>query len=213
MLKFDGFNIDVTDAEVAASKVQAPRLTPGEHVLEILATDYKGPVQADQTWLRCSLTLGLPGTVKGDNGKFKGVTFFSVMVPTVNIRYKDKLNVFNMLQAFFDGLGESLTPTTTEELMIKYFADLNTLVGMKLKVTLGFKKPYIDYSEGKFYIKNPDGSLLVDTPFANRESAEGQCFVDTIEIQKFIEVLRVQPGPKQLDSKSKAKKAKASAEW
>lgn len=217
MLKFEGFSIDVTAEEVEASKKgsSGPRLTPGEHELEILDAEYKAPVQADNTWLRFSLTLGFPGTKRGDNGKFKGTTFHSVMIPTVNIRYKDGLGVFNMLQGFFDGIGENLTPATVPQLIPAYFSDVKGLVGMKLKVTLGYKKPYIDYVDGKFFLKKPDGSLLLETPFANRESAEGQCYSDAIEIQKYIEVLRVHPGDKQRDDKpkSKAKKAVAASDW
>jgi hypothetical protein len=136
------------------------------------------------------------------------------MVPTVNIRYKDKLGVFNMLQGFFDAIGENLTPSTVPQLIPAYFSDAAGLVGLKLKVTLGYKKPYIDYVDGKFFIKKADGSLLNETGFANRESAEGQCFSDNVEIQKYIEVLRVHPGPKQREDKPKGKpKAKASADW
>lgn len=217
MLKFEGFAIDVTEAEVTASKAQGPRLTSGEHELEILDAEYKAPVLADNTWLRFSLTLGLPGTKKADDGKFKGVTFHSVMVPTVNIRYKDKLGVFSMLQGFFDGLGESLTPTTVPTLIPAYFSDVSGLVGLKLKVILGYKKPYIDYVDKSFVIKKPDGSLYptsTENRYPNRESAEGQAFTDSIEIQRFIEVIKVIPGEKQrADEKPKAAKRKASAEW
>lgn len=216
MIKFDGFAIDVTAEEVEASKTKSngPRLTPGEHDLEVLDAEYKGPVQADNTWLRYSLTVGFPGTQRGDNGKFKGTTFHSVMVPTVNIRYKDKLGVFNMLQSFFDAIGENLTPSSVPQLIPAYFSDPAGLVGLKLKVTLGYKKPYIDYADKQFFIKKPDGTLLVEGGFPNRESAEGQCFTDNIEIQKYIEVIRVHPGPKQREDKPKGKaKAKASADW
>jgi len=216
--KFGGFNISVTNEEVEASKKSSgPRLTPGEHELEILDVDYKGPVKADETWLRFQVILGLPGTQKNDAGKFKGASYHSVMVPTKDIRYNDKLGVFNMLQSFFDGLGEALVPTNVGELIPAYFSDPKQLTGLKLKVTLGYKKPYVDYVDGKFVIKSKDGSLYptsVDNSFAARESAEGQAFTDNIELQKFMEVMRVHTGPKQKeDSKPKTKKVKASADW
>jgi hypothetical protein len=213
--KFNGFSITVTADDIAASK--PARLLPGEHELEILDVEYKGPVQADNTWLRYSLTLGAPGSTKGDNGRFKGVVFHSVMIPTVDIKYKDGLGVFNMLQGFFDGLGENLVPSTVPELVPAFFSDPKQLTGLKLKVTLGYKKPYIDLVDGKFVIKNKDGTPFVTSSpnaFANRESAEGQAFTDSIDLQKYIEVIRVHPGPKQRpEEKPKAKRAKTSSDW
>jgi hypothetical protein len=216
--KFGGFNISVTNEEVEASKkTGGPRLTPGEHELEILDVDYKGPVKADETWLRFQVILGLPGTQKNDAGKFKGVIYHSVMVPTKDIRYNDKLGVFNMLQSFFDGLGESLIPTNVGDLIPAYFSDPKQLTGLKLKVTLGYKKPYVDYVDGKFVIKSKDGSLYptsVENSFAARESAEGQAFTDNIELQKCMDLMRVHTGPKQREEKPKGKsKAKASSDW
>jgi len=216
--KFEGFSITVTDAEVEASKKSnGPRLTPGEHELEILDIEYKGPVQADNTWLRYSLVLGLPSTKRGDDGKFKGTVFNSVMIPTKDIRYNDKLGVFNMLQNFFDGIGESLVPSNVKDLVPAYFSDPKQLTGLKIKVTLGYKKPYIDYVDGKFVIKNRDGSLYTTSApnsFSARESAEGQAFTDSIELQKYMEVLRVHPGERVVKEAPKAKsKAKASADW
>lgn len=216
--KFGGFSISVTNEEVEASKKSGgPRLTPGEHELEILDVEYKAPVPADNTWLRYQVILGLPGTQRGENGKFKGAVYHSTMVPTKDIRYNDKLGVFNMLQNFFDGLGEALVPSNVGELIPAYFSDPKQLTGLKLKVTLGYKKPYVDYVDGKFVIKNKDGSLYptsVENSFANRESAEGQAFSDAIELQKFMEVTRVHAGPKQREDKPKGKsKAKASADW
>ena len=216
MMKFDGFAIDVTAEEVAASKTFAPRLAPGEQVVEILDAEYKAPVQADPTWLRFSLTIGAPGTKPAEDGKFKGCTFHNVMIPTVNIRYNNKLGVFNMLQGFFDGLGESLTPTTVPQIIPAYFGDVSVLKGVKLNVVLGYKKPYISYADGKYVIKQADGSLYptsIPNSFPSFQSAEGQCFTDAIDLQKYIEVLRVLPGEKQRAEKPKAKKAKASAEW
>ena len=164
--RFQGFSITVSNEEVEASKKSGggPRLTPGEHELEILDVEYKGPVKADNTWLRYSLTLGLPGTQRGENGKFKGTTFYSVMVPTENLRYKEKLGVFNMLQSFFDAIGENLTPSSVPQLIPAYFSDPAGLVGLKIKATLGYKKPYIDYADKQFFIKKPDGCLLYTSP-------------------------------------------------
>jgi hypothetical protein len=216
--KFGGFSISVSNEEVEASKKSSggPRLTPGEHELEILDVEYKAPVQADNTWLRYQVILGLPGTQRGDNGKFKGAIYHSTMVPTKDIRYNDKLGVFNMLQNFFDGLGEALVPSNVGELIPAYFSDPKQLTGLKLKVTLGYKKPYVDYVDGKFVIKNKDGSLYptsADNSFATRESAEGQAFTDNIDLQKFMEVVKVHPGVKAVKEQPKAKKQKASADW
>ena len=216
--KFEGFSITVTAEEVEASKTYGPRLTPGEHELEILAVSYKGPVAADNTWLRYSLIVGTPDTKAGLDGKFKGVAYHNVMVPTQDIRYKDNLNVFRMLQEFFDGLGELLDPTSVPTLIPQYFSDPKTLTGVKLKVLLGYKKPYVDFVDGKYVIKNKNGSLFNTSQansFSARESAEGQAFTDAIELQKFIEILRIQPGVKVIvEAKPKSKpKLKASADW
>jgi hypothetical protein len=216
--KFGGFSISVSNEEVEASKKSGgPRITPGEHELEILDVEYKAPVAADNTWLRYQVILGLPGTQRGDNGKFKGAIFHNTMVPTIDIRYNDKLGAFNMLQGFFDGIGEALVPSNVGELIPAYFSDPKQLTGLKLKVTLGYKKPYVDYVDGKFVIKNKDGSLYptsVNNSFAARESAEGQAFTDNIDLQKFMEVTRVHPGPKQRVEQPKGKpKAKASTDW
>lgn len=215
--KFGGFSISVSNEEVEASKKSSgPRLTPGEHELEILDVEYKAPVQADNSWLRYQVVLGLPGSQRGDTGKFKGAIYHSVMVPTKDIRYNDKLGVFNMLQNFFDGIGEQLVPTNVSQLVPAYFSDPKQLTGLKLKVTLGYKKPYIDYVDGKFMIKNKDGSpypTSVENSFANRESAEGQAFTDAIEIQKFMEVIKTHQGVKVVKEQPKKAKAKASADW
>jgi len=215
--KFEGFAITVTAEEVEASKKSfGPRLTPGEHELEILAVDYKGPIAADNTWLRYNLTVGFPDTKAGPDGKFKGVMYHNVMVPTQDIRYKEELKVFCILQAFFDGLGESLTPSTVSALIPQYFSDPKTLTGVKLKALLGYKKPYVDYVDGKYVIKNKDGTLFNTSQansFSARESAEGQAFTDAIELQKYIEVLRIQPGVKTIVEAKPKSKTKASTDW
>ena len=217
MSKFDGFKMDVTEQELADSrKSSSPRLTAGDHDLEILAAELKGPVQADQSWLRVGLALGAPGTQPQADGKFKGVIYHNLMIPTESPRYKGELKVFSMLQNFFDGLGENLTPSNTSQILTKYFGHNNSPVGLKLKVKLGYKKPYIDYADGQYFIKNKDGGLLIEGGFATREAAEGQCFTDNIEVQKYMEVLRVYPGPQQREDapvKATKPKQKASKDW
>ncbi len=217
MIKFDGFKMDVTEQELAdARKQPTARLTAGDHELEILAAELKGPVQADPSWVRVGLVLGTPGTKPGADGKFKGVIYHNLMIPTRSSRYKGEIHVFRMLQDFFDGLGENLIPDTSKAILTKYFGEGNSPVGLKIKVKLGYKKPHIDYSEGKYVIKNRDGSLLVEGSFDTREAAEGQCFTDNIEIQRFMEVLRVYPGPKQREDAASIPtkpKQKASKDW
>lgn len=218
--KFEGFSITVTDAEVAASKKTAgPRIVPGDNELEILDVNYKAPVKADPTWLRYELVLGLPGTTRNEKGFYPGAVYYGVMVPTKDIRYNNKLGVFNMLQNFFDGIGEALVASNVGQLVPAYFSDPKQLTGLKLKVTTGYKKHYIDFVDGKYVIKAKDGTPAITSApnsFAARESAEGQAFTDSIDIQKYQEVLRVHPGAKQraVEEKPKSKpKAKASGDW
>lgn len=230
MIKFNGFKIDVTAEEIEAGKKKGNNnfLEAGEHELEIVNVEYKGVVAADPSWLKFDLYLHNPGTEPGDDGKFKGAVKHNVMVPTENIRYKDSLNVFNMLQAFFDGLGENLTPNTVPEIIPAYFADFEKLKGMKLKVKLGYKGNHIAYKDKVYFLADKAGNPLtisgVVNSFPTRDSAEGQAFTSGIIISKTLpdgrvfnnklEVLRVLPGPRQREDKPKGKsKAKASADW
>lgn len=231
MIKFEGFAIDVTAEEVEASKKKGNNnfLEAGEHELEIVNVEYKGSVAPDPTWLKFDLYLHNPGTEPGDDGKFKGAVKHNVMVPTANIRYKDSLTVFGMLQAFFDGLGENLTPSSVPELIPAYFSDFEKLKGMKLKVKLGYKGNHIAYKDKTYFLADKNGNPLtipggVVNSFANKESAEGQAFTSGVIISRTapdgrvfnnkLEVLRVLPGPKQREDKPKGKsKAKASADW
>lgn len=229
--KFGGFSISVTNEELAAAKIKEEeerakrnaRLTSGEHELEILAADYKGPVKADNSWLNFSLTLHLPGTEAQPDGKFKGAARLNVMVPTKDIRYNDNLFMFTKLQALFDGLGESLVPNNVAELVPAYFSDPKQLTGLKLKVKLGYKADHVEYKDGKFIIADKFGKPLPTSngvnSFATKEAAIGQAFADNIAVtsngyDNKLEVLSVLPGPKQRVEQPKGKsKAKASADW
>jgi hypothetical protein len=212
--KFDGFAISVSNEELEASKKKPSiSLKPGRQTLTILDAEYKGPVQADNSWLRFVLILGTEQSTKSEDGKYKGVTRHSVMVPTKDIKYNGKNGVFFMLQEFMDGLGELLDVETVPKLIPAYFSDFKQLVGLKLDVTLGYKKPYIDYKDGKFFVVDKNGQTIITTGFDSREAAQGQAITDNIDTDKsFIEVLRVHPGPKQRET-AKPKKQRASSEW
>jgi hypothetical protein len=229
--KFEGFSISVTEADLAKDRAEQEakqaarfaRLTAGEHELQIMAADYKGPVKADNTWLNFTLTLHLPGVEAGPDGKFKGAARLNVMVPTKDIRYNDNLFMFTKLQALFDGLGEALVPSNVAELIPAYFGDPKQLTGLKLKVKLGYKADHIEFKDGKFIIADKFGKPLPTSngvnSFATKEAAIGQAFTDNIAVtnngyDNKLEVLSVLPGPKQRVEQPKGKsKAKASADW
>lgn len=212
--KFGGFKLTVTQADVDKANTRTPALEPGEHTLEILDIEYKGTVAADDTWHKFMLTLGRPGTEKSPDGKFKGCVRNTVMVPSVDIHYNNKLGLFNLLVKFFDGIGEHLTVDSLEKLVARYFSDLKTLKGLKLKVVIGYKGNYVKYKDGRYSLVTREGQPLVlsaENDFGSRDAAKGQALTDNIEIQDFIEVVNILPGELQLAPP--AKKSKAKADW
>ena len=213
MPKFN-FAVTVTDKDVQAanaSKGGGDWLQAGRQKLEILKVEYKGTVQKDATWLRFSLTIGKPGTKPGDDGKYKGCIFHSVMVPTQDILYQGKLGVFGMLSSFMAGLGVSLSASNTPEVVQKYFANFEGLTGMTLDVDLGFNGVHIVRENDLFYVVDKAKKrvpLSQPNEFQSRDAALGQAIVDGFDVKKYLDVLRVHPGELQEPKTAEKPKAK-----
>jgi hypothetical protein len=208
---FDAFKPTFDDAAVAAELSKRDRLQAGEHTLEILDASCKGYTEKEPTWLKFSLVLGRPGTKAEADGKFKGAQYHTVLVPTVDITYNGGLNVFGMLQSFFAGLGQRLQASNAPELIKQYFADFKGLVGMKLKVTLGYQGNYVTKIDDKWTAVDKAGkplSLSSGNGFDSYDAAFGAASVDGIKVERYLNVTRILPGDLQEPAKKDEKKTR-----
>jgi hypothetical protein len=197
---FSAFKPTLDDATVSKEQNKAKWLEAGEQELEVLDVSFKGPTVKEPTWVKFSLVLGRSGTVAGPDGKFKGVVYNTVLVPTVDITYNGGLNVFGMLQSFFAGLGQRLVPSSAPTLVKQYFSDFSALKGMRLKVALGYQGAYVTRIDDKWYAMSKAGKPLElsgGNGFDSPDAATGAAAVEGIQIERFLNVLRILPGELQ----------------
>ncbi len=204
------FNFAVTVDDKAVKAAQDARggdwIKPGKQTLSILKVEYKGHPAKDSTWLKFNLTLGKADTKPEADGKFKGAIYHNVMVPTQDIVYDGKLNVFGMLSSFMAGLGVALTASNVAEVITKYFANFEGLTGMTLEVDLGYNGVHVVRENDLFYVVDKAKKrvpLSTGNEFDSKDAALGQAIVDGFGgpdgygIKKRLEVLRVHPGALQ----------------
>lgn len=211
------FNFAVTVDDKAVKEAEEKRLNgdwlrAGRQTLTILKAEYKGTVEKDPTWLKFSLTIGKADTKPEADGKFKGCIFHNLMVPTQDIVYDGKLQVFGMLSSFMAGFGVALTASNIAEVATKYFSDFQGLVGLTLDVNLDYDGVHVVKENDLFYVVGKDKKrvpLSCNNEFMSKDAALGQAIVDGFGgpkgygIKKYLDVVRVHPGPLQ-EPKSKA---------
>lgn len=208
---FSAFKPSLDDATLMIEQSKSKWLEAGEQELEILDVAFKGSTVKDSTWIKFSLVLGRPGTIAGPDGKFKGVVYSMVLVPTVDIAYNGSLNVFGMLQSFFAGLGQRLVPSNSPALIKQYFSDFSALKGMRLKVALGYHGSYVTKIDGKWTAVDKAGKpleLSSGNGFDSADAAIGAATVDGIQIERFLNVLRILPGELQEPASTGTKRGK-----
>jgi hypothetical protein len=204
------FAITLDDNAVEQQLSQNDRLSVGDHELEILDVKLRDPKDGanEPTWLRFQLVLGRPGAKAGPDGKFKGAIYHTALVPTQDITYNGKVNVFGMLQSFFSALGQRLVPSNTPELVMQYFSDYTKLKGMKVKATIGYSGNYIAKIDGSWSVVDRGGKpvALDGNSFDSYDAAFGAAAIADIKVERFMGVLRFQPGELQEPVKAEAPK-------
>ena len=183
----------------------------------------KGACQSDPTWFKLRLILGDKGdqvspdgkVIKADGSKGSGV-HITLLVPTANIFYNGKKNLFlfKKLQSFCAAMGEGIDSQNYYEVLPRVFGCITDLIGVEIKVRLGYEGPHVIKSkEGDFWVAvDASGTpLKLSTPnqFEAIDLAKGQMVIDGIEIKPFLTAIKFYPGEARPAKPKKAKAKKA----
>jgi hypothetical protein len=174
----------------STSKVFAP----GLHEVTIGEVKVMGDAK-DPSWSKISLTLKGPGekTIRD-----------MVLVPSTDLMFKGDGKPtpvpFKTLKNFVDGLGTELTVENAGGILSTLFSNVNSLVGLNIKVKIGYKGNHISYAgkdaqgQASYNVTLSNGSLLSDASgntlsFADRNAAEAHLNANGIKYESFPSVL------------------------
>lgn len=193
MSKFAKFREDLAKAaadEVIPTGRVSKVFVPGSYEVIIKDCLDKGPNRRDADWLNYEVIF------EGAGGK-QIRTWIDVPTADISSEQLDgryEYSTYKKLTRFLSALG--LDPTNMSEVLTTYFEDPTKLVGMHVKVEIGYTGSYADFVKNSagsgFQLHNKDGSLITDEIFESRDAVKAHAqqqgikgYKDFPEIRKF----------------------------
>jgi hypothetical protein len=212
---FTQFKMDVSKEELDAASNAAGSggaskyLDKGNHEVEIMEAVWDGQARADETWFKLKVTF--------KDAKDRTIREW-MLIPTTSAKYgpDKKDGVFLKLQRFLNALGFVLDRDSAEKLVPSIFKDPSKLLGLKLKIDVGYRAHHVNYvSKGNFTLSTSKGDSVNDSTtgkpvqFEDRKSAEEYCAVYNLDFSKYPDVQRYSAAstPNKLGGLQPAKKA------
>lgn len=170
---------------------------PGKHEVQIVASEYLGTTESDDTWGKYSVTM------EGTGGKLIKDT---VMVPFRDItiyRKKDgSTSTFpaKKIRMFLEALGASVTIKTLGDTLKSYFGKDNALVGLNLAIEVAYQGNHVKYlgkdpaGEPTVGLVSRRGDRIEGTPvFKSYAEANEYAAANSIAVKRFPDVDRYLP--------------------
>lgn len=172
MSKFAKFRNDLSKEVVeetsnSSNKSTSKVFVPGLYDVKVGSVEESGPNQYDTSWLTYAFT-------------FEGVGGKSIKewinVPTENTE-SEKLDgrfpnsTFKRLIRFCEALGLDVTQPFSE-LLTTYFEKPEALVGLNVKVDVGYRGPHAEYIKtlGGYQLLNKDNQTITSDVFETRDA-------------------------------------------
>ena len=187
------FNKKIEDEENKGGKF----LDVGIHTVEITEAGFSQKSvfsEKDPTWLNITMTL-----TAGEKS-----TKNFLCVPTKRLEFnpeesKRPMWAFVKFRAFMAAIGETVlaNPESLNEVLPKYFSDPSkSLVGKRLKITIGWTGPHIKFvGKDQFKIANKDGSdnELFPMVFSSKEDAiQDAALSGLTKLKSFPDIISVE---------------------